>query len=174
MRSVRSLTLLLLAPLATVALLVACESDDNRIGRTEFGPGVTVTQPAFNPISSATPARSGTSTTTATPAVAATGAAAASGSGRDVTIVARDNSYDVQQITVRTQEAVRMTFRNEGSARHSWHLRAVTDASGNEPRTETIDGGQTARLTFTIGQPGTFTYSCDVHGEQMSGRLIVQ
>lgn len=160
------------APLLAVLLVAACgEQDDNTAGLREYGPGVTATVPNFTPISNATPM--GTRAA-ATAAAAATGAAATGGSTRDVTVVGKDNFFEQRELTIRNQESVRLTFRNEGSAIHNWHVRNVRDASGREPATDLIPGNQQTSITFTIAQPGTYTYICDVHPVEMTGRLTVQ
>lgn len=164
--------LLFAAPVLALMLVAACgNADEDRVGVKEFGPGVTLTPRNYTPVSSATPA--GTGATSASPVAAATGAAAASFTGRDVTIEARDNEFVQKEFQIQNQEAVRLTLQNKGSAVHNWHLIGVKDAAGNEPTTPLIPGGQETKITFTIAQPGAYTYRCDVHPE-MTGRVTVR
>ena len=173
MRSWFVLVRVLLMSLLAVAVMVACEESDNTAGLREYGPGVTLTPPSFTPISNATPVGR-LATTSASPVAAATGAAATGGSSRTITVVGKDDFFEQREITIRNQESVQLLLRNEGRNAHNLHVVGVRDASGREPTTDIIFANQETRLTFSISQPGTYTYRCDVHPTDMTGRLIVQ
>lgn len=150
-----------LAALLTVAACGEGETRDN-VDVSFSGPGATATVSSFKPISSATPAPS------ATPGSASSGGAA--GSGRPLTITARDNLFDPKELTAEKGTAYTLTLTNRGSALHNWHL----IGTAGEPKTDLINGGATARVTFTLADAGSFTYRCDVHPGEMEGKITVR
>ncbi|MBW3579765.1 MAG: cupredoxin domain-containing protein [Actinobacteria bacterium] len=53
---------------------------------------------------------------------------------------------------------------------HNLHI--VTD-NDEEPKTEVQNGPAIQTLSFTNDKPGSYTYVCDVHPQQMKGTLTV-
>jgi uncharacterized cupredoxin-like copper-binding protein len=117
----------------------------------------------------------GVALTTACGATAATGGpgagvavpAPASATGAQQVTVAVGNSmqFAPRSITVRAGQPVELTLRNGGSIPHDFAL--AEGASG--PVKIEARGGRTARGTFTIDTPGTYTFVCTVPGHAAAG-----
>lgn len=95
------------------------------------------------------------------------------------TIVATDNKFDVTAITVPANQPVTVTFNNQGAATHNWHVLQVKDAQNRDiavpvNTAQFLSGGQSGSVTFTITQPGTYQYKCDLHPVDMVGYIFVQ
>ncbi len=101
-------------------------------------------------------------------------AAGAGGAVAGTAIIGTDNKFDRTQLSVKANEPATVTFQNRGSALHNWHVTGVTDTAGKPVATQLIAGGRTEVITFTIAQPGTYDYLCDVHPAEMRGKLTVQ
>ncbi len=176
---------LVLAPLLAVgAALTACGSDSGRSRATDR---VTATAEGRTPASAAdsagTPRPVASDTGSAAPAQQpATAAAPPSTPGaapQAVTVVAALISFTTTELLVQAGQPVTLTFKNEarvaqGSILHNWHALGVNDGTGVEPATALIAGGQQATITFALTTPGTYTFICDVHPNEMVGRLVVQ
>jgi plastocyanin len=91
-------------------------------------------------------------------------------SGSDVAI--RDNFYDASVITVQLGDTVSWT--NEGSNAHTVTSEGFFDSSPS------CLGGVVGcmqpgdRFTLTFDAAGTYRYNCKIHGDAMSGRVVVQ
>ena len=68
-------------------------------------------------------------------------------------------------LEVRAGQLVELTLRNGGAMPHDFTL--ADGASG--PVKIEVQGGQTARGTFTIDTPGTYTFVCSVPGHAAAG-----
>lgn len=90
---------------------------------------------------------------------------AADGIQRVTLNVANRMAFEPSTIGVRAGQPVELTLRNGGNIRHDFTL------SEGLPRPVTIeaDGGETARATFTIDRPGTYTFICSVGGHEKAG-----
>jgi|SRR5579875_609390 len=88
--------------------------------------------------------------------------------------VATDNKFSATTIVVPAGKPVTLNFQNKGTAIHNWDVLNVKDDSGKDIKTDLIQGGQSAKITFTISKPGTYKFQCDVHPTEMIGQLIVQ
>jgi plastocyanin len=91
-----------------------------------------------------------------------------------MTIISRDNKFDITKLTVPVNQPITLTLENNGQAVHNWHLLDVKDAAGAEIATELLRAGQTETVTFTLAAPGTYTFRCDTHPTDMKGTLTVQ
>lgn len=87
-----------------------------------------------------------------------------------LTLVAEDVAFDTNVLTAPAGEEVTMEYDIRDVVPHNLHI--ITD-SGEEPKTEVQAGPAMQTLTFTIDKPGSYTYVCDVHPEQMKGTLKV-
>jgi plastocyanin len=68
-------------------------------------------------------------------------------------------------IEVQAGQPVELTLRNTGAIRHDFAL-----AEGVSKRVKvSADGGKTARATFTVERPGTYTFVCSVSGHAEVG-----
>lgn len=91
-----------------------------------------------------------------------------------ITLRARDIAFLSDELVVPAGKEVAVTFVNEDeSVPHNFH---VTGPGGLDAKTEIFTGadGGSRTLTFTIAQPGEYTFVCDVHPSQMVGRLVAR
>jgi len=54
---------------------------------------------------------------------------------------------------------------------HNFHVQA---GAAGDFKTEIEQGPVKQTLTFTIDRPGSYTFICDVHPNQMTGTLVVR
>ena len=156
------------AGLAAALVLAACGAGETE-GNNDVnnsGPGVEVTAPAIVQLSSATPQ------VTRSPNPG--GAAAASSAAQQITIIARDNTFDKRELTIQANSSVALTLQNQGSAIHNWEVIGQKDKDGETIKTELITGGKTETIVFTIDKTGTSDYYCQVHPVEMRGKLVVR
>jgi plastocyanin len=79
------------------------------------------------------------------------------------------NGTKPAQDTVAVGQMVTWTWTNTGSTSHS----VLSTSSPSFTSSDILTGnGQT--YTFTFTQPGTYHYSCAVHGSLMTGVVVVQ
>jgi uncharacterized cupredoxin-like copper-binding protein len=90
----------------------------------------------------------------ATP-VAAMTATAPNEPQRITLTVANAMAFTPAAIRVHAGQPVELTLKNDGQMRHDFSLTAA--------------GGQTASRTFTLDQPGTFTFECSQPGHASAG-----
>ena len=152
---------LMLLALATVLAAAACGTSEagHNVDVTGSGPGAAATSRNSTPGSYATAARTQTPGPAGAPA------------GREIEVVARDNAFEPRAIVISRGETVTIVMPNDGAAIHNWHLQGVP---APEPTTDLAPDGQTVRVTFSVDQTGTFPFICDVHPQEMTGRLTVQ
>ena len=87
------------------------------------------------------------------------------------TVNGEEFDFSTDEMVVEAGSSVTITFKNGGSISHNL---AVPELGVT---TETIQGGETAELTFTPEEPGTYSFVCSVPGHEeagMNGKLIVQ
>ncbi len=87
--------------------------------------------------------------------------------------VATDNRFSVTSYTIFANQQYTLDFRNSGSALHNWALKGVTGADGRPIQTSLLQGGGSESISFTIAQPGSYQFICDVHPVEMVGTLRV-
>jgi plastocyanin len=85
-----------------------------------------------------------------------------------------DNRFSATRMGVPANQPVTVVVRNNGQALHNWHVQNVRATNGQEVTTPLMPGGQSQTVTFTISQPGTYNFICDVHPVEMRGTLVVQ
>ena len=71
--------------------------------------------------------------------------------------------------TVAVGTTVTWTWTNTGSVSHS-----VQSDGSPSFTSSTIQSGNGKTYTMTFTSPGTYAYDCAVHGEAMTGRIVVQ
>lgn len=71
--------------------------------------------------------------------------------------------------TVPAGTAVTWTWTNTGSTSHSVESEGTPSFASSQIQS---GSGKTYSVTFTT--PGTYEYDCAVHGEAMTGRIVVQ
>ena len=79
--------------------------------------------------------------------------------------------FDVKELRVKAGQEVTVTFENRDSGVP--HNFAVQGPQGII-KTDIANGPVTQTLTFTIDQPGTYQFICEVHPTSMVGELIVE
>src|SRR6266498_2939294 len=71
--------------------------------------------------------------------------------------------------TVAAGTTVTWTWTNTGDTPHS------VESEGSPSFTSsTTQSGNGTKYTFTFNTPGTYEYDCAVHGDAMTGRIVVQ
>ena len=100
---------------------------------------------------------------------AATGEAPSAGG---LSVVAKDIKFDPATLKA-AAGAVSITFKNEDSTIHNLHVFKGSDAKGESVgSTKPEAGPKTETLNLDL-QPGQYFYQCDVHPDQMKGKLTV-
>ncbi len=98
-----------------------------------------------------------------------------SGGGAPVTsatVVGKNIAFDIDMLTVAAGQEITVTFdHQDAGVFHNFHVQA---GAGGDFKTEIEKGPIQQTLTFTINQPGRYTFICDVHPNQMKGTLAVQ
>ncbi len=93
------------------------------------------------------------------------------GSGDRLTLVGEDIAFDTTQLTARAGRQVTITFENRdtGVPHNLW-----IDGPAGSIATEIEVGTITQTLTFTIDEPGTYQFLCQVHPVAMVGQLVIE
>ncbi len=90
----------------------------------------------------------------------------------EITLIAENISFDVTEMTILAGQEVTISYENkDGGVAHNLHIQA---GAAGDFSTEIVSGPTRQVLTFNISQPGTYTFICDVHPNEMRGTLIVQ
>lgn len=91
-------------------------------------------------------------------------------SGSPLNISADDIAFDTDRLDVTTGEETTVIFDNaDEGIQHNFHVQA----GDVDVETDITAGPVTQELTFTIDEPGDYTFICDVHPDQMTGDLVV-
>ena len=103
---------------------------------------------------------------------AATGPADGGTVATEITVVGKDILFDTDVVTVPAGEEVTITFENQDDGvPHNFRVQAGAEG---DFKTEIESGPISQTLTFTIGEPGSYTFLCDVHPDPMRGQLVVE
>ncbi len=86
------------------------------------------------------------------------------------TVVAKDIQFDKTTLTAPAGKELTITFRNEDTTPHSFHLSAGT---AGEIKTDVKPGPSTDTVKVTLQVPASYSYQCDVHPSAMKGNLVV-
>jgi plastocyanin len=87
--------------------------------------------------------------------------------------IATDNRFSQTEYTIIAGQQYTLNFSNQGNALHNWAVKGVQGADGQPVQTQLLPGGQSETINFTINQPGTYQFICDVHPVEMVGELTV-
>lgn len=98
---------------------------------------------------------------------------------QEVTIVAKNVLFDLDEIRVKAGSQVKLTVDNQDAGvPHNWALYESEDAakSGAAPlvATEIETGPVVQELTFPAPEPGVYFFRCDVHPTTMVGTFVVE
>ncbi len=81
----------------------------------------------------------------------------------EISVVGTEFSFSPSSTSVKADEKIKITFRNNGRASHNLTL------EGLGVGTKTVDGGKTDIVEFTALSLGTYTFFCSVPGHRASG-----
>ena len=84
--------------------------------------------------------------------------------------IATDNRFSENEYTIVANQQYTLNFSNNGTALHNWHVQNVPGANIT---TALLPGGQSETISFTVAQPGSYPFLCDVHPVEMRGTLNV-
>lgn len=98
-----------------------------------------------------------------TPAPPAESTASTAENADAITVEGSEFSFSPDEITVKKGQEVTIVFKNVGTLAHNYTIGDLGVKS------ETIRPGQTATVTFTPTQTGTFAFWCDVPGHRQAG-----
>ena len=86
-------------------------------------------------------------------------------------VTARSVAFTPAEVRIRAGETVVLAFTNDDPVFHDWEVIGLANVdAGARP-------GQTQRIRFTIGEPGTYVVECTVEGHAeagMVGTLVVE
>jgi copper-containing nitrite reductase len=91
-----------------------------------------------------------------------------------VTVMAENNKFDQNTITVQAGQPVTLTLMNHDQALHNLHVIGLKGSDGKDVQTPLVEQGKIGSVTFTPAKPGTYKFQCDVHPADMTGTLIVK
>ena len=78
-----------------------------------------------------------------------------------------DLAFKPESLSATAGKEVTLELKNSGTQPHTFTITGLVD-SGR------IEAGQTKTISFTLGQAGSLTFFCTVHGQgTMSGKLTV-
>lgn len=88
--------------------------------------------------------------------------------------VTTDNKFSATAYTVEANKPTIIPVKNQSKANlHNMHILTVKDSNGQDIKTDLLQPGQSANLSFTIGDAGTYNFQCDVHPTEMKGTITV-
>lgn len=91
-----------------------------------------------------------------------------------ITEVTTDNKFSQGSLATNAGQLYALTVKNEGQAIHNWHITDAKSAGGQEIMGPLTDPGKSSTIAFTINQPGTYHFVCDVHPNDMKGTITVR
>lgn len=89
----------------------------------------------------------------------------------ELTVVAKDFSFDQKELRVKSGDVLTVTFKNEGRMQHDWTV------EGENIATKTINSGEADVIQFIAPATGTYETFCSVGTHRtmgMVGKLIVE
>ena len=89
------------------------------------------------------------------------------------TLSMRDETFSPTSLAVRANQAVTVIQRNDGKEIHNWALCQSTACDQFVVEGDLLAGGKQGQSDFTIAQPGTYKYVCEVHAKTMFGTIVV-
>ena len=100
-------------------------------------------------------------------------------------VVMGDNFFESDDITVAAGDTLTFNLTNEGASAHNMHIAQpdgsysddLCDVDGADPCSDpsAVKSGETAVLVWEVDdEPGTFSFRCDFHPDDMTGTLTIQ
>jgi plastocyanin len=109
---------------------------------------------------------SGSTATTAAAAPTTTAAQTSAAGAGSTTLVAQGISFNTTKLNFKAGQKVTLTIQNKDSVEHNFTFEA---AKANKD----VEGGETAKATFTVPAAGTYEFHCEYHPNQMKGTVTV-
>jgi plastocyanin len=97
------------------------------------------------------------------------------GGGTTVQLVAKDLSFDTDQITLTAGAQTTVEFDNQDEGLP--HNLAIYEDESAETaifQGDIVEGPSTTEYSFTAPDAGTYFFRCDVHPTQMTGTVVVE
>lgn len=87
-------------------------------------------------------------------------------------VVALNTTFDKTCLAVRANQPFTISFENKDTVAHGFTIAQSDTAASSFFQQAPVPGPQT--LTLSVGplQPGTFTFKCQVHPNQMKGTFV--
>jgi plastocyanin len=98
------------------------------------------------------------------------GDAAAGPPKTDLSVTAKNTAFTPTELTAPAGKALTITFTNDDSIAHSFHLSGGT---AGEIKTDIKQGPSVETLQVTLNVPATYAFQCDVHPAKMKGTIVV-
>jgi plastocyanin len=105
-------------------------------------------------------------TAAAAPATTASPAATTASNSGSVTLVAENTSFNTDKLDFKADQKVTVTVENKDGIEHNFSFAAVKADTD-------VEGGKTAKATFTAPAAGTYTFHCEYHPATMKGTVTV-
>lgn len=160
----------ILAALVVVGLIVAgCggSSDESPAGST----GSDSAQPSATTEVATSTATVEPEVTAAVATSTATVEPAVDSGVTEITITGQNISFDITAFSVPSEAEITVTFQNgDSGVPHNFRVEA---GDAGVFRTEIETGPSQQELTFSIAQPGTYAFMCEVHPGAMMGTITV-
>ena len=103
------------------------------------------------------------------------GGGGGAGGGATVQLVAKDISFDTDEITLTAGAQTTVQFDNQDEGQ-SHNLAIYEDESAETAifQGDIVEGPTMTEYVFTAPDAGTFFFRCDVHPTQMTGTVVVE
>ena len=88
----------------------------------------------------------------------------------DLKVVAKNIAFSPTELDAPAGQALTITFENQDSTAHSFHLFAGT---AGDVKTDVKSGPSTDTLHVTLNTPAVYNFQCDVHPSVMKGTIVV-
>jgi len=109
----------------------------------------------------------------------------ANSDSNEITIVGERLDFSPRTATATAGEPITIRFKNEGRMSHNIGILEQSAGFEGVPRedrsfitlSETLQGGNETEITFTIDEPGEYTFICNLAGHAaggMVGTLVVE
>ena len=86
------------------------------------------------------------------------------------TVVAKNTAFTPTVVTAAAGKELTITFRNDDSIAHSFHL---FGGSAGDVKTDPKAGPDSETLHITLRVPASYFFQCDVHPAVMKGTIAV-
>jgi plastocyanin len=97
------------------------------------------------------------------------------GGGTTVQLIAKDISFDKDEITLTAGAQATIQFDNQDEGLpHNFAIYEDESAGTAIFQGDIVEGPNTTQYAFTAPDAGTFFFRCDVHPMQMTGTVVVE